>query len=82
MSVHTAEQSDAGSWAACPESVSLKYQIGCFDYLQSIKMPGGRLGKHVHDVRAITGAFPSPSGADASGQRSSRSPYRLKSSRT
>ncbi|MGD9512519.1 SNF2-related protein [Mycolicibacterium sp.] len=48
-------------WAAYPDGRNLAYEISCFDYLNSIKMPGGRLGKRINEVTSITEPFPSPS---------------------
>lgn len=48
-------------WAAYPDGRNVAYEISCFDYLNSIKMPGGRLGKRSNEVTSITEPFPSPS---------------------
>ncbi|MBU8827083.1 DEAD/DEAH box helicase [Mycolicibacterium goodii] len=47
-------------WIACPEKLSAAHQLGCFDYLFSIGMPGGRLGKRADEARTIVAPFPTP----------------------
>ncbi|BBZ79495.1 hypothetical protein MANY_48320 [Mycolicibacterium anyangense] len=49
------------SWIACPERSSPAEQLGAYDYLCSIGMPGGKLGKRTDEVLQVVGAFPSPS---------------------
>ncbi|GLD03054.1 hypothetical protein Mkiyose1088_49200 [Mycobacterium kiyosense] len=48
-------------WHSCPDARSLALQLACFDRLQSLGMPGGRLAKRADEALNITGHFPSPS---------------------
>ncbi|WP_233717032.1 helicase-related protein [Mycolicibacterium vinylchloridicum] len=59
----SARQRDAelGMWIACPEISSAAEQLGCYDFLCSLGMPGGRLGKRTGEVLQIVGDFPTPS---------------------
>ncbi|GAY16430.1 SNF2-related protein [Mycobacterium sp. shizuoka-1] len=47
-------------WIGCPPGFSPAEQLGAYDYLSSIGMPGGRLGKTTKEVVQIGGEFPSP----------------------
>jgi superfamily II DNA or RNA helicase len=52
---------EVGMWVACPESSSTAEQLGCYDFLDSIGSPGGRLGKVTEEILQILGPFPTPS---------------------
>ncbi|MFL0287815.1 DEAD/DEAH box helicase [Mycobacterium sp. SMC-21] len=47
-------------WSACPDQHSIEEQLGCFEYLQSLGTPGGRLGKRTHEILSIIAPFPTP----------------------
>lgn len=50
-----------GRWAACPETLSVSDQFGCYNYLSGSGAAGGRLGKRTDEILTITGEFPLPS---------------------
>lgn len=52
---------EIGQLAACPDGLSVAEQLGCYDFLRSLGMPGGRLGKRSDEILEIIKAFPSPS---------------------
>lgn len=59
--VSTDGQPQPDTWTACPAGRNLAFQIAGFDYLNSIRMPGGKIGKRIHEITTITAPFPSPS---------------------
>lgn len=47
-------------WSACPDHHPVEEQLGCFEHLNSIGTPGGRLGKRTHEILSINAPFPTP----------------------
>lgn len=48
-------------WAAIPHGHNLNAELGWFRYLESLGMPGGRLGKFAEEVLTMVTPFPVPS---------------------
>ncbi|WP_396925835.1 SNF2-related protein [Mycolicibacterium sp.] len=52
---------EVGKWIAYPHGFTPAEQLGAYDYLSALGMPGGRLGKRTDEIVQIVGDFPSPS---------------------
>ncbi|CAM3441408.1 DEAD/DEAH box helicase [Mycobacterium frederiksbergense] len=53
--------SSVSHWAAVPDGHTVNSELGWFEYLQSLGMPGGKLGKSSEEVLSIVTPFPEPS---------------------
>ena len=47
-------------WLACPDRRSPAGQLGAYEYLRALNMPGGRIGQRANPTTTIVGAFPAP----------------------
>ena len=50
-----------GRWVACPDGTSIAEQVSCYEHLQTLGTPGGRLGKQTYSIEEIVTSFPAPS---------------------
>ncbi|WP_299557860.1 SNF2-related protein [uncultured Mycolicibacterium sp.] len=50
-----------GDWIACPDGTTAAEQLSCYEYLNALGTPGGRLGQQTGSVEAIVADFPAPS---------------------